>query len=204
MKLNYEVVTDEDQPEIYAMLGELVEAHHDHLIGAEIRIAFYEGWNPDDDGHLTLGKCKIASELDRRLHGCQVIVILNRDAWEHFSERQKRALLDHELCHAEIKLDKDLQPVEAEEGRKVYRTRKHDIEEFRAVVERHGIWKDDLQTFAESVVRAQKKLPFRGAEVEQISDAVERLRPKKGSGVESIEISTGEGDKRRSVKLEAQ
>lgn len=73
------------------------------------------------------------------------------------SDEQRRALLDHELCHAEVKLDdRTSEPVHDERGRKVYRMRKHDIEEFSAVVERNGIYKRDLEHFAAALNRAAR------------------------------------------------
>jgi hypothetical protein len=160
MEEKYRVTTRDEQFDIYKMLDGLVERHHDHLVNSEIRVAMFTGWQADEDGRLTLGRCKIVSELDRKLHGAHVVIVLNADAWEHFSEPQRLALLDHELCHAEVKLDKDLEPMELEDETPKLRSRKHDIEEFRAVIERHGIWKDDLQSFAEAVLEAQGRLPF--------------------------------------------
>ncbi len=43
-----------------------------------------------------------------------------------------------------------------ERGRRVFRTRKHDIEEFRCIVERHGCYKTDLVAFAQAIVDKRK------------------------------------------------
>lgn len=156
----YTVIKRADHEDMYDLMDDLIARHHKHLEEVAVGLAFYSGWNPDSDGQLKLGKCRIVSELDRKLHGCGVIIVLNQDAWEAFSEKQRAALLDHELCHAELKLNKDLETVRDDDGRPVCRLRKHDIEEFREVVERHGIWTSGLRDFAESVLRAQKRLPF--------------------------------------------
>jgi hypothetical protein len=55
---------------------------------------------------------------------------------------------------AEIVLDKKtLEPKYDERGRNVWRVRKHDIEEFQAIVERHGCYKRDLENFAKSLLK---------------------------------------------------
>ncbi len=48
-------------------------------------------------------------------------------------------------------------------GRKVWRLRKHALEEFAAVVERHGIYKRDIEAF----VRALRRSPEQPRLLEQ-------------------------------------
>ncbi len=62
--------------------------------------------------------------------------------------------------HAEVRLNKYGEPATDERGRRVYRIRKHDLEEFRAIVERYGCYKRDLEDFAVVLRRgAQLALP---------------------------------------------
>jgi hypothetical protein len=108
------------------------------------------------DGRLTLGKCKKASDLDRELSQWDFVILLRKAFWTHegVTFAQRRALLDHELCHAAVALDGHGQPVRDERDRIVYRTRKHDLEEFTAIVERHGCWMRDLELFAAALRRS--------------------------------------------------
>lgn len=70
------------------------------------------------------------------------------------------ALLDHELCHAAPSLDDETLDVKYDErGRPVWRVRKHNIEEFTEVVERHGLWKKDLERFAEAIAK-KRRMPL--------------------------------------------
>lgn len=140
---------------MYDMLDDLIEQHHGELSAARIALAWCTSWRPDVDGRVTLGKCKKASDLDRELAAYDFIVLLRRAFWldDRVTFGQKRALLDHELCHARRKYDANGEPVEDERGRPVFRCARHDIEEFQAVVERHGCYKADLETFAAALVR---------------------------------------------------
>lgn len=156
-KVAYELIgegTDVGTP-MYLLLAELVAKHHDHLREARIALAWAKSWKPDVDGRLVLGKCKKASDLDRELAAFDFIILLNKGFWLDFevSDAQRRALLDHELCHAERAYDQLGEPIIDERGRHVYRIRKHDIEEFAAIVERHGCYKRDLEVFADSLRR---------------------------------------------------
>jgi hypothetical protein len=62
--------------------------------------------------------------------------------WAALSEAQRRALVDHELCHIELTTDDD--------GNPVYGLRAHEIEEFSEIVERHGLWSAELRHLAET------------------------------------------------------
>src|SRR5438105_3913729 len=157
-KVSYRLITNgtDEGRAMYRLLRELVTAHHPDLLGAQIALAWCTSWKPDVDGIVTLGKCKKASDLDRELAVYDFIILLRESFWTDplVTDVQRRALLDHELCHAAVKLDDHGEPVEDERGRVVYRVRKHDLEEFTAIVERYGMYKKDLEAFVRALERA--------------------------------------------------
>lgn len=161
-KVNYTLIdpTDESGRAIYARLEQLVAAHHDDLRDARFALAWNTAWKPDVDGRCTLGMCKRASDLDRELVAFDFVIILRREFWDspNVGEVQRNALLDHELSHAAVACDKDGEPKVDERGRTVYRLRKHDIEEFGAVVARWGLYKRDLEWFVRQVPPLPKPL----------------------------------------------
>lgn len=136
----------------YRIMRELIEAHHPQLAEAKIAIAWRFRWRSDADGRIKLGQCKKGSDLDRELHGHDFVILLNHELWNtsRFTEAQMRALLDHELCHAEVTKDSNGEPKVDDRGRKCYRIRKHDVEEFREIVARHGEWKSDIEAFVQA------------------------------------------------------
>lgn len=143
---------------IHAMITALVREHHDSdLRDARIAAAWMVGVKADRDGRVVLGRMRKASELDREFVKHDLVLVLNRDQWHVLSEPQRLALVDHELCHARASLDsKTLEPVHDAHGNRVYRLRKHDVEEFREIVERHGLWKADVELFAASTEKAKQ------------------------------------------------
>jgi len=138
--------------EPYRLMEELRDRDHGHLADAKIGIAWRLGWRSDPDGHLRLGQCRKRTDLDRELDGFDFMLLLNKEAWPQLNDGQKRALIDHELCHAQIVIDSDGHPKRNDRDRLVCRIKKHDTEEFRAVVERHGLWTADLEQIARAAI----------------------------------------------------
>jgi len=163
--VNVELITRENENgelrQPYAILDELVAEHHPDLADARIALAWRDGWTEDADGRLRLGQTKKASDLDRDLHGFDFVILLNHEVWNRiaFTERQMRALLDHELCHCAVAKDKNGEVKMDERGRPVWRLRKHDIEEFAEVVARHGLWRHELEKFV-AVAMEKTKAPL--------------------------------------------
>ena len=165
-RIAYTLLTPEgdDGAALYRLVSKLVTTHHRELIGANIALAWCRSWRADVDGRQRLGQCKRASDLDRECAPFDFVILLNQDFVTNptVTDEQRLALLDHELMHATVKLDPTThEPMTDEKGRTVYRLRKHDIEEFGDVVERHGLWKKDLEHFAVQLRRAkQPELPL--------------------------------------------
>jgi hypothetical protein len=146
---------------MYARLAGILAAHHKGLADQDVRIAlaWATSWKPDVDGRLVLGKCKKASDLDRELAPFDFVILLNRDFWlnARVTDGQRDALLDHELMHAAIAYDEHGDPKVDARGRTVYRIRKHDIEEFRDIVARHGCYKADLEDFFRAFTKVNQQ-----------------------------------------------
>jgi len=136
--------------EPYRIMEELIEKYHSNLGEATIALAWRFGWNANADGLMTMGRAAKRSDLDRELAKFDFVILLNHEAWNKggLNETQRVALIDHELCHCEITYDSDGEPKHDEQGRIVCRIRKHDIEEFVDVVNRHGLYTRDLAAFA--------------------------------------------------------
>ena len=154
-KINFEVIEDFDS-EPYKILEAMRQFHGD-VADASIALAWRKNLKADDDGHLVLGQCVKVTDLQREFMPYDFVILLNREVWEdaEFTEERKKALVVHELCHAATATDDDGAKWD-ERGRRVWRTRKHDIEEFYAIVNRHGCYKRDLELFAEALLKKRK------------------------------------------------
>lgn len=109
---------------------------HQFLRDARIKYLFRSGkWEKGEK--VVLGQAKLASEDTRFIADFDFVIIINFDAWNKANEKQRLALVDHELSHCDF--------TEDDEGNRKWKTACHDVEEFTAVVYRHGLWADDLQ-----------------------------------------------------------
>jgi hypothetical protein len=182
--VNFELIDDlESEP--YQILNEMRRFHED-IVEAVIALAWRKNFKPDDDGHLILGKCVKVSDLEKEFAQYDFIILLNREVWRdpEFTDDKKRALVDHELCHAAPALDEEGCRKRDERGRQVWRSRKHDIEEFYGIVNRHGCYKRDLELFAEALVR-RRKTPLLESQIAAEERAAE---------VERVTITAGDGE----------
>ena len=145
--------------EPYRLMEDLIDKHHSHLKDAKMAICWRFGWNQDADGRLSLGRAKKASDLDRALKEYDFAILLNWEAWNKggLDQAQKAAVIDHELCHCQVVVDRNGETKTDEEGRTVYRVRKHDVEEFKDVVSRHGLYTSELASLAEAGIKDSKR-----------------------------------------------
>jgi hypothetical protein len=184
----------------YELLAEIRAEHHFDTSEAKIALAWKKGTKPDVDGHILLGRCVKASDLQREFVDFDFVIVLNQEIWEdpEFDREKKLALLDHEMTHVTRVLDVDGEPVVDTKNRPVWRVRKHDIEEFTAVISRHGCYKRDLEQFAEAL-QAKKKVPLFNNETSsgtlrqdsEILGALDRMTTSVRSGeVKSMTLST--------------
>lgn len=122
------------------MVSELVLKHHTHLERATI-VVVSKPKASKKAGKIVYATIQVASDLVRILseEDPDYVITLGRDEWGHMQMDMKWAILDHELCHA------DGRDEESEKWLLVG----HDVEEFGAVIRRHGLWRLGLRAFAE-------------------------------------------------------
>ncbi|MDZ4342096.1 MAG: putative metallopeptidase [Candidatus Binatia bacterium] len=158
-KVNFQLIMENKAPQMYALLRELVSEVHTELRQAAIALAWRTETKADTDGKLILGRCVKIGDLQRELADWNFVIVLNKEMWQVFKPEQQRALLDHELSHADVRHDSHGEPMRDERDRVIYRIRKHDIEEFQGVVQRNGCYKRDLEKFAAAIM-AKNRAPL--------------------------------------------
>jgi hypothetical protein len=159
--------------EIYKMMEQLVADHHKHLKDAKIAIAWCYTWKEDKNGRLKIGDAKKASEIDRQLHGVDLIILINDTTWNHstFTQEQRLALMDECLCRLDISRDEEGQPRLDENGKIVYVKTKPDMVGFTDVIRRHGIWTHDLERAAAAIAESTSR-PLLGSPMRKQEDPV--------------------------------
>ena len=118
---------------VVELANKIVNAHHPLLRPVNIRYLLTED-KMTSKGRDVWAKIKKASPMETYLgHGAEFILIVCEQSWEMLDKAQRKALIDHELCHIES--------TESETtGDVTHRIRGHDIEEFYEILARHGAW----------------------------------------------------------------
>jgi len=121
--------------EVYTLMNELINEYHLNLRNVKIKCLFYN--KPRKRcGKIILGTAEAVSPKFNYLTNIDFIISIYENTWDTMAEQEKKALIDHELCHCFVGEDKH--------GNPVYKTIPHDFEEFKEIIERYGLWQDNI------------------------------------------------------------
>lgn len=124
---------------------------HKPLLDAKVKIDFVFAYGDREestglllsyaivkDGVKTLGLARKMPPKDRAMGRGDAEITLDHDHWDSIGEPERRALLDHELHHLSVKIDKR-GVVRDDLGRPLLVIRDHDYDFgwFRVIAERH-------------------------------------------------------------------
>ena len=119
--------------EVRKLVDDTVKAHHHHLLDAKIGVLMRDE-APIAKGRATWGKASLVNAQWKPLlkQELDFVIWFAYDTWfDVLDDTQRKALVDHELCHCWY-----------EDGKASMRP--HDIEEFNDIIERHGNWRSSL------------------------------------------------------------
>jgi hypothetical protein len=158
-KLSYELIpqhSDVGQP-IHALVSELVDAHHEGLRDARIAIAWALAWKPDQDGYIVCAKISRPSDLDRELAPYDLVLQINREWYYRPSTTVflRRVKLDTALVSVTCRYGGDGAPVHDERLRPLYRGVRPDVQEYKVILERYGIYSSEIERLEMAMQRAK-------------------------------------------------
>lgn len=151
-----------EAPEIREIANDLIPRYHEHLElrADEIRYVFVDKASASAKGCQVFGRARKISGLncylshsspgdlndfgDASIPDDMFLVEIAADAWRDLDSSQRVALVDHELCHLWLEYSE----FTGEPKRSIL---PHDVEEFGAVVARHGLWTPNLTSFQEQL-----------------------------------------------------
>lgn len=139
-------------PEVERIARELIRDHHPHLLKRRVEFVFTEK-APKSGTKEIWGTARIVNGLAAFLANSYTevadgieelnedffVICISEPVWGMLSDRCRKALLDHELCHCWVE--------EKDDGDTTLKLVHHDLEEFGSVVQRWGVWRDDLDRF---------------------------------------------------------
>lgn len=169
-------------PDAVEMMKDLMAAFHPKLAQADVKIDLLFAFGEyNEEGELKSPPLKKdgypCAGLTRKLaHKCRVAgrgdveILIDGNRWtDEWSEEEKRALLDHELTHIQVKDEVD------PGGRPEIAMRKHDWQFgwFDSVAQRHGGASFEVKQIREWLENARQMwLPFDGEPEAQVEEAI--------------------------------
>ncbi len=129
----------------------LVNNCHGHLAQAKIAVLLRRGkWS--SKSRDTWGSAKKISPEIKALYpeaAVDFLLTINRDIWDKLDEKQRTALVDHELCHCG-RGDDD------KAGNPKWIIVGHDSEEFNPILRRHGVWSDGISRMLKALEQSKQ------------------------------------------------
>jgi hypothetical protein len=194
---------------VYGVMDSIIASCRPDLADVAIGLAWRYGWKPNADGFLRAGFCKKRGDLDRALDAFDFVILLNAEAWPEMTEPERRRLMHHELCHAQVCTDENGDTKFDTSGRPCCRVRKHDIEEFFEIAEVYGLdstINQIAQAAAQDADRPLLKLAGReksATESTEDTEDVGATQPDVGNATEVMTF-TAQGLKQASVTIRLQ
>lgn len=139
-------------PEVRAIAEDLIASTEDHKLLERCTIIYlFRDKAPISKGRTVLGRARRIGGLNAFLSGYQpddqliaptpyFVIEISWNTWVDLTPAGQRALVDHELCHLGVDPDTD----------ELF-MRGHDLEEFTAIVRRHGLWQADVSAVARAM-----------------------------------------------------
>ena len=121
--------------EVLSLAAELIEAYHEKLEGGAIGFIFREDIQMKNGKRVLGSAAKVPAKL-RPFVDLDFIITLDAMFYASASPLQRRALIDHELCHLDYSEEGDAD---------VPKLVGHDVEEFAVILVRYGLWSPDLE-----------------------------------------------------------
>ena len=91
------------------------------------------------------GRCSRADNLLKVYGNCDFVIQMSGDLWDKLDEKTQEILMWHELLHVHAAMNEKT-------GEMVYKIHDHNVKDFYAIIEAHGIdWFGNLKTLFASV-----------------------------------------------------
>jgi hypothetical protein len=147
-----------DAPEVAEVAARMIDDINTHLAEARIKFMFRTGkW--EKRGRTIYGKAEKVGQKWKFLSDFDFLIVINRDGWFQNNMDVRKAVLDHELTHCARGEDDKM-------GNPKWYIQDHSVEDFPAVIKRHGLWTASLQRLVQAKTEYEQisLLPRTGTE----------------------------------------
>lgn len=148
--VNWQII--ENDEELYDFVQELIDKYHggDKDIGG-VGINFVLMWKhnvkQDQDDYIVLADVTKSSDQARELRPHDVVIGINKVAWELLDATQRRVVIDSQLERIAVCLDKNDDPREDDRSRNIFRLRRLEVLDDHTMQRRHQMTIHEVQDF---------------------------------------------------------
>jgi len=128
----------------------LIPKYHSHLVTSKIAYLF-KNKKKKTKGREVVATAEKISPKHYALCGYHFLITAFYPTWTGLSDKQKLAVVDHELEHCFVEDDEKT-------GEPKYSILPHDVEEFGVIIKRHGLYTTDLVRIGRVVEDALENL----------------------------------------------
>jgi hypothetical protein len=122
--------------DVETLANGLIPKYHSHLVNCKIAYIF-KNKPITAKGRGVAATAEKVSAKNNLLSGYHFVITVAYPTWKELSDEIKLAVIDHELEHCFVEDDEKT-------GETKYKILPHDVEEFGAVIKRHGLYTKDL------------------------------------------------------------
>lgn len=136
--------------EVEKLGKKLIPKYHSHLVSCKIAWLF-KNKSMKSKGVEIAATAEKISKKHHALSGYHFLITVAYPTWKDLSDKQKLAVVDHELEHCFVEDDEKT-------GEPKYSILPHDVEEFGSIIRRHGLYTTDLVRIGHVVEDALENL----------------------------------------------
>lgn len=160
--------------EVEEIARELIQGFHKDLVEANIAYLMRDSKTWTVKRKTCWGSAKkLSSETkfltdDGDTEGYDFIITINASVWKGITQDMKKALVDHELCHCARGDDNKA-------GEPTWYIDGHTVEDFAAVIRRHGLWSEEIKMIVRAMEDSKVKqevLIFDGQQGDKPSNVI--------------------------------
>lgn len=136
--------------EVEKIAKKLIPKYHSHLANCKIAYLF-KNKKMKSKGREVVATAEKISKKQHALSGYHFLITTSYPTWKDLSDKQRLAVVDHELEHCFVEDDDKT-------GEPKYSILPHDVEEFGAIIKRHGLYTTNLVRIGRVVEDALENL----------------------------------------------
>jgi hypothetical protein len=183
MAIEWEKLTSANN-DVLTTARDLINLHHPDLHEANILFMFRS--EPANSGGKVAyaGAEKTSSKTRALTDDADFIIWVSEHDWKSKNQAWREALIDHQLCHCCAVEDG---------GETTYSIRPHDIEEFHAVIQRHGAYTLDITGTDVAIEQAkQAQLMFTFDKLSEALEGISVATPPRRGRTYTVEVKSFE------------